>query len=114
MFLKIFLYFSYDATKTESLGRYVNDSKYANCIMERIMLKGKPYLCLFAKEDLEDGIELRYSYNDKPKNLWWRKNVSNLKTTFQFFFLWFVTCIAALNIDMFSANFLLALWYTQQ
>lgn len=36
-----------------------------------------PYLSLFAKNDIEQGKELRYDYGDE-ENMWWRENVNIL------------------------------------
>lgn len=36
-----------------------------------------PYLRLFAKNDIEQGKELRYDYGDE-ENMWWRENANIL------------------------------------
>ena len=69
-FIKIFR--SIDATNDDgSLGRLVNDSKYySNCQMKKV--DGQS-LCLFAKQDIKAGEELRYFYGDE--NLPWHAEV---------------------------------------
>ena len=69
------LYFSVDATETTGLCKYINDSPVPNCVMKKISVEHRPYLCLFALKDIDIGEELRYNYGDASKNLWWRKNV---------------------------------------
>ena len=76
-----FLFASFDATNTECLARYVNDSASGNCTMRKIIVEGKPYLCLFATTDIPAGTELWYSFGDPKKvNLWWRNDVRLLFT----------------------------------
>ena len=72
-----FFKFSVDATKTNTLCRYVNDSPTisSNCKMKLHCLFDKPYLCLFATKNIEKDEELRYDYGDEA-NMWWRNDVS--------------------------------------
>ena len=66
-----------DATNTNCLAKYVNDSPNGNCVMKKILVDDVPFLCLFATCDISAEMELRYSYGDPKKvNLWWRNNVS--------------------------------------
>ena len=66
-----------DATNTECLAKYVNDSPKGNCVMKKILVHDEPFLCLFATCGIPAGMELRYSYGDPKKvNLWWCNNVS--------------------------------------
>ncbi|XP_067347081.1 histone-lysine N-methyltransferase set-1-like isoform X1 [Channa argus] len=68
-----------DASKEDgSLGRLVNDNgKSPNCIMKKIIVDGKPHLCLFAVRKIEIGEEIDYNYGDSK---WpWRKKVKNKK-----------------------------------
>ena len=69
-----------DATLSSGLGRFVNDSpsKYANCIMKKFCLDGKPNLFLVTKHAINAMEELRYDYGDASKDLGWRKSVSYL------------------------------------
>ena len=53
------------------LGRFVNDSKYPNAYVKPIYVDEKLHLCIFASVDIEEGMELRYSYG--VGNLDWRK-----------------------------------------
>lgn len=55
------------------MGKFINDSVYANCAMKKIDVSGIPHLCLFAVTDIAKGTEIRYNYNDK--GLPWRKKV---------------------------------------
>lgn len=73
---KLVVFFSIDATLSNALGRFVNDSPkdYANCFMKQIVIDGKPKLFLVAKEHIQANKELRYSYN--APDLEWRGNVS--------------------------------------
>lgn len=52
---------SLDATNTDGFGKMVNDAPYklANSVMKRILHNGDVYLCLFAKECIEKGTEIR-------------------------------------------------------
>jgi len=64
VFLRInYTHFSIDATATDRLARYVNDSPPAkiNCKVERKMFGEIPHLCLFAIKDIDAGTELRYN-----------------------------------------------------
>ena len=66
-----------DATNTECLAKYVNDSPKGNCVMKKILVHDEPFLCLFVTCNIPAGMELRYGYGDPKKvNLWWRNNVS--------------------------------------
>ncbi|XP_047123340.1 uncharacterized protein LOC124806446 isoform X3 [Hydra vulgaris] len=62
-----------DATNTECIGKYINDSpmKSANAIIKVIMVDFQPYLCIFAHTTILQDTEIRYDY--KAPNLWWRK-----------------------------------------
>lgn len=67
--------YSIDAAKDdESLGRLVNDNHISpNCKMKRIIVEGKPHLCLFATRDISPGEEVTYNYGDGD---WpWRNKV---------------------------------------
>ena len=72
----MFLSCSIDATFSKSLCRYVNDSPFGNCIMKKVMIDGKPHLCLVAAQNINSGTELRYDYLDIADNLTWREKVS--------------------------------------
>ncbi|XP_069819460.1 uncharacterized protein [Dendropsophus ebraccatus] len=57
-----------------SLGRLVNDEhRNPNCKIKRIMVDGKPHLCLFAIRDVNPGEEITYNYGGSS---WpWRDKV---------------------------------------
>jgi len=60
-----------------SLARLVNDEhKRPNAVMKLIELKGNPHLCLFARDNIACGTELRYSYGSGSYP--WRLKVSKL------------------------------------
>ncbi|XP_067289490.1 uncharacterized protein [Pseudorasbora parva] len=64
---------SIDATHEDgSLGRLIYDDHInPNCTMKRIIVEGKPCLCLFAARDIIPGEELAYDYGGSH---WpWRK-----------------------------------------
>lgn len=70
-----------DATKSNCMARYVNDSPqcFSNC---RMVIKHDgemPHLCLVASKDIDVNEELRYDYGDKGKYLPWRKSSKYLK-----------------------------------
>ncbi|KAG9282112.1 N-lysine methyltransferase KMT5A-A-like [Astyanax mexicanus] len=69
-------FWSIDAARDDgSLGRLVNDEHISpNCKMKRIIVDGKPHLCLFALRDITSGEEITYNYGvaDCP----WRTKVS--------------------------------------
>ena len=71
-------FFSIDATLSRCMARFVNDSPYGNCHMRKFVIQNVPHLCLVALKDIEEGVELRYDYNDKNENLPWRKTVSKI------------------------------------
>ena len=77
-FYACLLLFSIDATFSNCLARFVNDSPYGNCDMRKYIIKNDPHLCLVALKNLEEGVELRYDYNDDSENLPWRKDVSKI------------------------------------
>lgn len=57
-----------------SLGRLVNDDHvHPNCRMKRVLVGGKPHLCLFAARDIHRGEEITYDYGDS--NWPWREKV---------------------------------------
>ncbi|XP_049417179.1 uncharacterized protein LOC125879377 isoform X3 [Epinephelus fuscoguttatus] len=55
-----------DASKEDgTLGRLVNDDHIQpNCKVKRIMVQGKPHLCLFAVKEIFPGEEITYNYGD--------------------------------------------------
>ncbi|XP_064208087.1 uncharacterized protein LOC135263699 isoform X2 [Anguilla rostrata] len=58
-----------------SLGRLINDDcKSPNCKIKRIIVDGKPHLCIFALKNISTGEEITYNYgnNDWP----WREKVT--------------------------------------
>uniref|UniRef100_A0A3P9M1A8 SET domain-containing protein n=1 Tax=Oryzias latipes TaxID=8090 RepID=A0A3P9M1A8_ORYLA len=70
-----------DASKEDgSLGRLVNDNhKSPNCTMKKIVVNGKPHLCLFSVKKIEVGTEIDYNYG---KSKWpWRKKVTTFQTS---------------------------------
>ena len=68
-----------DATFTDGLGRYVNDSsnRHANCMLKALMFHGQPHLCLKATKSIKKGTEIRYNYG--VSSLWWRKQTQYTK-----------------------------------
>jgi hypothetical protein len=64
---------SIDASHSQQLARYVNDSprQYANCFAKALMISSKPHVILIARKDIEAGTELRYDYGGG--SLLWRK-----------------------------------------
>ena len=69
-----FIFSSIDPSQHEGLGKMVNDARKPNCKMKKIVLNGKPHLCLFAITNIEPETELRYNYGDLPASeLFWRK-----------------------------------------
>jgi hypothetical protein len=64
---------SIDASESERLARYVNDSprQFANCIAKPTLVDGRPHVVLSALKNIEAGTELRYDYG--RGNLPWRK-----------------------------------------
>lgn len=66
---------SIDASKDDgSLGRLVNyDPENPNCIMKKVVHKGKPHLCLFAVKKISPGEEITYNYGDSSYS--WRSAV---------------------------------------
>ncbi|XP_060797971.1 histone-lysine N-methyltransferase set-1-like [Neoarius graeffei] len=60
------------AMEDGSLGRLVNnDHVHPNCRMKRVLVGGKPHLCLFAARDIHRGEEITYDYGDS--NWPWRE-----------------------------------------
>lgn len=77
----LFCLFSIDAAQEDgSFGRLVNDEHiHPNCRMKKVVIDGKPYLCLFALRDIIPGEEITYNYGEAH---WpWRKKVSQTKHT---------------------------------
>ena len=66
---------SIDVTYSTSLAKSVNDSptKYENCKMIKIEVKGEPRLGLFAKRDIDKYDKLRYDYGIFGSEAIWRK-----------------------------------------
>ncbi|KAI4879046.1 hypothetical protein NFI96_029252 [Prochilodus magdalenae] len=68
-----------DAAKENgTLGRLVNDDqRNPNCKMKKIIVSGRPHMCLFAVQNIDPGEEITYNYGDDP---WpWRLLVSSYK-----------------------------------
>ncbi|XP_054865957.1 uncharacterized protein LOC118470098 isoform X2 [Amphiprion ocellaris] len=57
-----------DALKDDgTLGRLVNDDHInPNCKVKKIVVKGRPHLCLFALKEIFPGEEITYNYGDSP------------------------------------------------
>ena len=57
----ILVLFSYDATHEVKLGKFINDSPktFVNSIMKVKCFDNRPYLCLYALKDINNGTELR-------------------------------------------------------
>lgn len=55
---------SIDATNSNYLGKYVNDSpeRYSNATMKRVRLKNEIHLCLFASKVISIGTEIRFDF----------------------------------------------------
>ncbi|XP_068431806.1 uncharacterized protein [Clinocottus analis] len=48
-----------------TLGRLVNDNHVSpNCEMKKVVVEGKPHLCLFAATEISPGDEITYDYGD--------------------------------------------------
>ena len=58
-------------TDDGSFGRLLNDDhKQLNCIAKKIVVQEKPYLAIFARNDITSGAELRYNYGNE--DYFWR------------------------------------------
>ncbi|XP_053540781.1 N-lysine methyltransferase KMT5A isoform X2 [Ictalurus punctatus] len=70
-------FWTIDAARDDgTLGRLVNDDHInPNCKMKRIIVKGKPHLCLFALRDITPLEEATYNYGnaDCPWRSKWTK-----------------------------------------
>ena len=73
--------FSIDATFSDGLGRMVNDCRTGNSKMKKVMVDGKPHLCLFATKQIKPRDEILYNYGDDPSKLFWRKKVTSCCNT---------------------------------
>ena len=72
------MFFSVDATMTEGIGKFVNDSPSPNAKMKVIYVEeNKPRLLLFAITTILPNTEIRYDY--QAKGLWWRKKLPKYK-----------------------------------
>ncbi|KAL6467410.1 hypothetical protein MHYP_G00252140 [Metynnis hypsauchen] len=69
-------FWTIDAARDDgSLGRLVNDDHInPNCKMKRLIVEGRPHLCLFALRDITPGEELTYDYGDADCP--WRSEVT--------------------------------------
>ncbi|KAF5837832.1 hypothetical protein DUNSADRAFT_3794 [Dunaliella salina] len=52
-----------DATRSGSLGRFVNHSSQPNCVTEKWLVEGREVVIITAKRDVAAGEELCYDYN---------------------------------------------------
>ena len=67
-----------DATHNESLGKFINDSKYfANGVMKKLLIADLPRLCLFALKNIDVNEEIRYCYGEAEFP--WHSQELNLK-----------------------------------
>ena len=74
-------FFSLDASNiTDRIARFINDSRFPNCVVKVIEFDGEPNLCIFAANDIEKDTELRYNYN--APGLSWRNKVSSYIISF--------------------------------
>ncbi|XP_046691727.1 uncharacterized protein LOC124376601 isoform X2 [Silurus meridionalis] len=73
-------FWTIDAARDDgTLGRLVNDDHIKpNCKMKRILVEGKPHLCLFALRDIIPGEEITYNYGDGDCP--WRNEVTKCGT----------------------------------
>ena len=64
---------SVDATETDCIGKMVNDElpREAKCKMKKLIVDGKPRLCLFSQRNIAIGEQLNYDYG--VSDLPWRK-----------------------------------------
>lgn len=69
--------FSVDATTTDSIGKYINDSTVPNAKMAIHIRNNRPRLILFAITAIPAKREIRYDYG--AKGLWWRTNFPRYK-----------------------------------
>jgi len=55
---------SIDGTRSDRLGRYVNDSprRYANCYPKTVVIDNRQHVIIFAATNISTGMELRYDY----------------------------------------------------
>ncbi|XP_071855579.1 uncharacterized protein [Apostichopus japonicus] len=60
-------------------GRMVNDSDEPNAKMQVVLVDGKPHLCLFACDSIEENDEIRYDYG--VPDLPWRKQMLHMEHT---------------------------------
>ena len=75
-FFSLAFFFSLDASNiTDRIARFINDSRFPNCVVKVIEFGGEPNLCIFAGDDIEEDTELRYNYN--APGLSWRNKVSS-------------------------------------
>ena len=61
--------YSVDATETDCIGKYINDSTSPNSKMVKHIRDNKPRLVLFAITTIPAKMEIRYDYG--AKGLWW-------------------------------------------
>ena len=80
------LLFSINASDTDRIGKYINDSprKYANCIPKGVNLLGRPRVLFFALCDISIGTELRFDYGGCTP---WRQVTTSF--VYSRHFLWF-------------------------
>ena len=69
--------FSVDATVSERLGKFVNDSPNPNSVINFLDVNGAPKLGLFALTDIAVGQEICYDCGQLT-NAWWMKKVWRL------------------------------------
>ena len=55
----------------------VNDDRHGNAKMKKLLVDGKPHLCLFATKHIGEGDQLFFDYGDDVTRLYWRKKVTS-------------------------------------
>ena len=69
-----------DAIDNNAICSFINDSprRYANCFMKAVD-EDPPRLVLQSKRTIKEGEELRYTYDEDSKLMWWRTALEFLK-----------------------------------
>jgi len=72
----IIITFSIDASSSDHIGRFFNDSitkSNANCVAKNVMSPANnPNICFFASKVIYPGEELVYCYGETDKHMYWR------------------------------------------
>ena len=69
-------------THSRGRGRMANYHRHGNSKMKKVVVNGRPHLCLFAVKDILPGEQVVFNYGDSEEHLFWRRKVAYFFSNF--------------------------------